>query len=114
MIIISRDKESKIENAWFCNKWVSFKFFNDTLIFLTVNSKLHTKISFLNEVRLDTLDLKDFQDSLHEFKEVLNEVILYNQEKQGKDMYDPSFFQVYYDKLLELKKMFYEVYNFSD
>ena len=114
MVILKRNNEEKIAEAWICKKWISIKFFEDSLLFLEKESKLKKTISLLNEVRLDTLDLTDFPNFIEEFKVIIENVIQYNKKIQGADMHDPSYFQVYFDKLLELKKMFYEIYGFSE
>ncbi|WP_299212718.1 hypothetical protein [uncultured Dokdonia sp.] len=101
-------------NTWTANKWISFKFFEDALKFVNVESELGKKLTFLSFVSIDFLDLTDFSDINSKFSDVLNNVIEYNKEIQGADMHDPSYFQMYFDKLLELKKMFYETHGFSD
>lgn len=111
MVVLIENRNHEI--TWYTNKWVSFKFFEDALLFLEEDSKLKKEIKMLVEFKLDLLNLTDFQDSIQEFKVILNKVIGFNEEKQGKDMYDPNFFQVYYNKLLELKQMFYEAYDFD-
>ena len=114
MVILKRNKEKKIVNAWVCKKWISLKFFEDSILFLKDDSKLKETINLLSEVRLDTIDLTDFPEAIQEFKTILHNVIQYNKETQGADMHDPSYFQVYFDKILELKDMFYETYGFQD
>ena len=114
MIILKLNREQKIRVTWRCNKWISFKFFEDAIKFLDLNSEITQEINFLIKTKIDTLNLTRFPEAIEEFKVIIENVIQYNKETQGADMHDPSYFQVYFDKLLELKKMFYETYGFSE
>jgi len=114
MVIIKEIEKEGIDVTWYCNKWISFKFFDDALLFVDKESELGKKIFLLNEFKLDTLNLMQFKNIENQFKQLLEGVINYNKKTQGTDMHDPSYFQMYYDKLLELKKMFYETYNITE
>ena len=114
MVTLKKDKKNDIHIAWLCNKWVSFNFFDDVIASSEINTELTKEIKYLNDFGFDTLNLMRFPDAIEEFKIIIENVIQYNKETQGSDMHDPSYFQVYFDKLLELKKMFYETYGFSD
>lgn len=114
MVILKENAEGKISLAWICSKWVSFKFFEDVLASSEVNTDLTKKIEYLNDCGLDTISLLHFPNDLEEFKKLIDNAIEYNKKQQGADMHDPSYFQVYFDKLLELKEMFKEVYNVVD
>jgi hypothetical protein len=99
-------------NTWYSSKWITFKLFSDCLLFLTEEGELMNKIFFLNKVSIDFLDLKIFDArSIALFSTVLDKVILYNEELQGSDFKDPSYFSMYYDKLLELRELISNEYG---
>lgn len=94
---------------WFSNKWITFKLFDDILIFVDKETQLGKEVIFLNEVRIDCLALTLLdEENKKYFKEILDKVLEYNKEQQGADFYDPSGFEVYYKKILELKEMINE------
>ncbi len=92
--------------TWKANKWISFKLFNDFLMFVNKDSELGRKILFLNKVSIDTLDLTEF-DNVNQklFTTVFKNVLEYNLQTKGTDMADPSYFSLYKNKLFELKSL---------
>jgi hypothetical protein len=101
------------KNYWSCAKWVSFNFFEDALRFIDLKSELGKKIHYLNDVRIDTLcfDLIDDEDKLSQFEKVLLDVLKFNEETKGEHWKDNTYHYMYFDKLLELKELFYKVYK---
>jgi len=103
----------KGDTTWYCNKWISFAFFEDSIKFVNLESELGKKIQHLNAVRIDTLNLERIldNDKVAQFEALLLKVIKYNEENKGNGWHDSSFFPMYYEKLLELKDIFYRVYT---
>jgi len=44
MVIIKEIEKEGIDVTWYCNKWISFKFFDDALLFVDKESELGKKI----------------------------------------------------------------------